>query len=281
MSKCIEPGCGAEIQYSEHTCGVCGAFHSYPNVRAAQEERAALLALYNQAKRRSIRNGLNGEVKRLEAVAINSRIVINADIDTVYMLARDSRNNYASYHKLVASGVRKAALQQHHRERAIVDDALFPGYGEQITFGAMTCDGAGLTSYGAIGLFLKGRVAPKRASLLVQNSFDYFKRHFKGLSLPLPAGHRAAWEDRGKLALVKVGDSLHAGMTDGEMGGLVLKPGATRKEDDFIEVHIYDLIDIRAIECAVLMTPLRKKGERGRWKETVELLSAAGVRVED
>jgi hypothetical protein len=280
MHKCKRSGCGADIGFWENCCRVCGEFHSYPNVRKARDEREALLRLYADAMGQAERSGLRGQAARLEKIGLKSRVVVNTDLDTIVFLAQDVRKNYAPYLRQVAAGVRKPAQEQHHRDRRVVDSALFPGYEDKIVFGALTGGWLGLRNYGKVAMFLKEAVAQKRVSLLIENSFKVFDKHFKW-GRPFPSGYRAVWDDRSRLIVVKLTERLKANATEDELGGLILRQGASREKDEFIEVHIFDTFDLRAVECVRLMSRLHAKAERKRWRLTRELLEEAGVPVRE
>ena len=53
--------------------------------------------------------------------------------------------------------------------RVFADDALFPGYKEQIRFAALSLDGKGLSSYGECTLILRDHMIAHRASVLEGN----------------------------------------------------------------------------------------------------------------
>jgi len=191
-------------------------------------------------------------------------------------MIRDPKNNYGSYYRLVNAEVRKVAAEQYHIDRSVADDVLFPGYGDHIVYGALSNDDGGLTSYGPVAVFLKAEVTPLRVSLLIENSFQFLKKHYE-FRKALPAGYRAVWDDRGILAVVKLGGSLTPATAEAGICELLLQPGSGKDDDDFIEVHIYDGFDKRAVERVVLQRPPMHPHDRNRWLELTELLTAEGI----
>lgn len=278
--KCANPECGAEIEFWQIKCPVCGTPAGYPNVRKAQAEQEALNNFYDAAIVSSNARGANSKVIVLEHQAVAGKIVVNLSVDTVYNMIRNPMLNYVSYYRAVDAGVRKAAKEQHHVDRSVADDALFPNYADHIVYGALSCDGRGVTNYGPIAVSLKDEVAPLRASLLIENSFRFLATHFKPQQ-PLPQGYRAVWGDRGRLAVVKHATDLSAAMSDSDVNKLILRPGADRNKDDFIEVHLYDGFDKRAVERVFLDAPLIHPHDQNRWRELKELLAFEKVEFDE
>jgi hypothetical protein len=122
-----------------------------------------------------------------------------------------------------------------------------------------------LANYGPIGVFLKNAVAPLRVSLLIENSYAFLKKYYK-FGQSLPEGYQATWVDRGRLAVIKHAADITPATRDDSIGDLILRPGATRDDDNFIEVYIYDGFDKRAVERVILNRPLMKPRERMRWQ---------------
>jgi hypothetical protein len=195
-------------------------------------------------------------------------------------MIRDPMRNYISYYRAVDAGVRKAAKEQHHVDRSVADAVLFPEYFPHIVYGALSGDGRGVSNYGPIAVSLKDEVAPLRASLLIENSFRFLTMHFK-YQQPLPQGYRAVWSDRSRLAVTKHINNLSNSMSDVDVGKLLLRPGADRSADDFIEVHIYDGFDKRAIERVILDAPLIHPHDQNRWRELKELLVFEKIAVDE
>ncbi len=266
----------ADINYWEEKCPLCGTFHSFPNVRKARQEVPALSRLYDAAIAAAIVRTTDQKVTILESWADRGKIVVNTKLDFIYELIKDAKTNYVGYFRQVDAAVRKAAIEQYHVDRSVADNILFPNYLEHITYAALSCSGAGLANYGPIAIILKDAVAPLRVSLLIENSYRFLKKHYK-FGQPLPAGYRATWNDRGRLAAIKHAADITPATPDDSINGLILRPGPTIDDDDFMEVHIYDSFDKRAIERVLLNRPLVTLRDQNRWQELTELLAAEGI----
>jgi len=191
-------------------------------------------------------------------------------------MIKDARINYIGYFRQVDAGVRKAALEQHHVDRAVADNVLFPIYFPRIVYAALSCTDSGLPNYGPIAVFLRESVAPLRATLLIENSFRFLDKHYK-YRQPLPAGYFAAWANRAQLAVVKHAANITDAMPDAEVGHMILRPSPDRGDDDFIEVYIYDGFDKRAIDRIVLNETLANPRDQDRWQELTDSLTSEGI----
>src|SRR5712691_9189960 len=124
----------------------------------------------------------------------------------------------------------------------MVGRKLFPRYSQHIHYAALSPDGQGLLSYGAVAVCWE--VTPaylgRRASLLDENSFFFYDHYALGQrGATIPPGHRAIWEDRAKLVAAKFASRLTAATGESNLLRLLLQAGRTKKEDDFVEVAIY------------------------------------------
>jgi hypothetical protein len=272
--RCVK--CDAEINFWEDKCPVCGTFHSFPNVRKAEQEAPELSRLYDTAIKTSIIRTTDRKVAILKSSTEAGKIVVNTPLDFIYELIKDAKTNYVGYFRQVDAAVRKAAIEQHHIDRSVADNILFPNYLEHMVYAALSNSGVGLSNYGFVAVFLKDAVAPLKVSLLIENSYRFLKKHYK-FSRPLPTGCRATWNDRGKLAVIKHGAEISPTTSDDAIKSLILRPGPTLEDDDFIEVHIYDGFDKRAVERVVLNRPFTNPRDQNRWQELTELLTAEGI----
>jgi hypothetical protein len=147
----------------------------------------------------------------------------------------------------VLGAARLSATAQDDAIRCSVDGQLFGNMASKITMAALSLEPLGLASYGDVFMQFSERFCSRRASLLSENSFDFVGR-FPGGPQAQPLGHRATWADRGRLALVEAVHELEPGMDPNVFPGVLLRPGATRQDDRFLEVHIYESWNIEAVE---------------------------------
>ncbi len=159
--------------------------------------------------------------------------------------------------------------------RRIAEEALFPGYKEEIRFAALTLDDRGPPSYGSCFITLRTPMIAHRATVFEENNVLFFKQRdlpFSKLA-DLPKGFRATWDDRGKLCLAKLGGALQPATTEADFPRLLLRPGKTTADDDFVEVHVWGPITIRTIEKIVLLDVEKgraAKAKRRIWGEKLQ-----------
>jgi hypothetical protein len=137
--------------------------------------------------------------------------------------------------------------------RASVEEAFFPSYSKHIRFAALSLRDVGHESYGACSVTIKKGAIASRASVFEFPLVTFADRTGHPLGQPIPPGHRAVWDSRGKLAAAKLGMSC-GGMNYGEMADLILPP-PTDTLSDCIEVHIYGSFNVHSIARVAIITP--------------------------
>jgi hypothetical protein len=279
--KCPNPDCGEPVHYWAVHCR-CGHFLGFPNRRAAETERDELDKRYVHVRNDAVRRSIGPLLNKLEALAEQSRPVINMSFAACDDIIRPDK--YRTYDQRVRSGERDPAESQHHSDRSKVGDVLFPVYKEHIVYAALSPDGRGLLSYGPVAV--RWEVLPRylgpRISLLEENSFTFYeKNHLGDLGATLPAGYRAIWEDRAKLAAAKLAPSLTASTAEASVAGLLVQSGATRKADEFIEIYIYDEkgLDTREVDLVTMQRAPATSEEHLRWQLVCEACGARSPAV--
>jgi hypothetical protein len=241
-----------------------------------------LEARYESAKVYLMRLGLGGLMLELEAIANASRPVIAMPCEACDDLLRDGK--YRNYYHRVEYRDRDIADETRHADRSSVNDRIYPGYGKHLHYGVMSPDCRGLGNYGPVAL--RWRVLPHylqtRATLLEDNEYKFFDDHaLAGRGAKVPAGYRAIWEDRSRLAVAKLAPRLNSSTGVAELSGLLMESGADRSSDRFIEVAMYaeDGIDSRDIDQVVLLEPLTDPLAQLRWQIVEETCQRRGIQV--
>lgn len=247
---CPNPECRNQVPWDWAECPVCLSRVKPPNVRWAAAERAELLNLYRQAMDDLSRREAEKVAGLLEtAVEQQAKAVIAMKLENAIDLFRKDRNSlYQNYHTQVASGSRLAAKLENDLMRRTVDAQIFGGIASKISMAALSLNGRGLQSYGQVFLELKEIVCTERASLLIDNGFEFVRAH-PGGPQGLPPGFRATWQDKGKLAVVKLAVKLQGSTQPAEFSNFLMEATASREHDRFIEVHIYGNWDTQAVAC--------------------------------
>lgn len=249
--------CAEKISARDERCPHCGEPLTVPNVRAAEDpnETTALDARYRSALQQ-VPAVAKPTVRAFEdATTGRSQAVFNRWATELARLAVSDREMYASFYQLVGAETRSPSDNRWDAIREAVDSRLFNYYKEHIRFAALTLDGRGLTSYGDCSVLLKETMIATRASVFEENSVVFMERHNVRLTGDLPIGFRAPWMHRGRLAVAKLAGKLRAGMTDADFSALLLHNGTGSGDDDFIEVHIYGPLTIKAVKSVHLTNP--------------------------
>ncbi len=166
----------------------------------------------------------------------------------------------------------------------MVGEKLFPMYSQHIVYAALSPDGRGTRTYGgevwmrwATPFYIERWV-----SLLEENSFTFFEEHGLGhIGVTGPSGYRAVWEDRAKLVIAKLAPRLTTATAERDIDGLLLHAGATRMDDEFVEVHIYAEggLDARDADMVAFQRPPATRKETEKWAEVREMCVNCDIRV--
>ena len=139
--------CGHEVPLSWNHCPHCARPGLFPNVRAAQipAEQQALERRYQAALRDASSRGADAEVVKFEAAVARSKAVRALQLRELDRLASSDKELFPTFYGLLSAEVRLPHGNQWDLLRRVADEALFPGYKEEIRFAALWLEGAGLS----------------------------------------------------------------------------------------------------------------------------------------
>ena len=268
--------CGSQISDVADRCSTCGTDAGAPNVREAQRpsEMAALENRFRDALARADAHDTRRETDDFARALERSSAVVNCELPFLKDFVTRPNLLFASYHRGVQAGIRKAAEGVRDRDRTTADALMFGSYSKDIEFAALSLKDTGLSSYGPYSLKLRNVAVEKRSSLLEENSFSFIRHHNLGFQVPIPPGYRSTWGERAKLAVAKLADFITCGMNETDFQSLVLLDTGNRETDSFIEVHIFGTFDREAIDA--VSGPKLKKRSRdvAIWEVVKENLKA-------
>jgi len=283
--SCAE--CGYNIPPSSDCCPTCGRPSLFPNVRAASDSRevGALASRYASAAERASERGLLDHLQKLQqAIQQDAIAVITMDIGELERVARSDQALFITYYAAVSGGFRNPGAGFFDALRGPAEEALFQGYKEKINFAALALDGNGLRNYGNTSVTLRTELIAYRASLYESNNVIHtvITQDLRmGDAASMPAGHRATWDGRDKLVVVKHANHLEseAQMKPDVFATVLLHNGATTRDDDFVEVHIYGPMSVYTIS----KVRIARQGNRrllARIAELRKLLADRGIPLE-
>jgi hypothetical protein len=272
--------CSAPVPDEKENCQACGRSNGAPNVRLAEarNETDALDARYQSAEVSAGARSCLAVLTDLGEAVSASKVVLTRDLATVKDLL-DAGSTYTSYHRQVWSGSRMAKDNVWDRTRTQVDAALFPNFFQDILFGALTLNDRGVSGYGEYMMILREPMIAERTSLFEANAFDLVEKRKWLLTQPIPAGHRAAWRNRDRLAMVKLHPELHPNTGSADFPKLVLNDHGGTGDSDFIEAHIYGPINAYTVEKIVGPRP-RTRDDRLLFKSLETQLGRVGAILE-
>ncbi len=250
--------CGASLSATLRHCPTCQTDAGAPNVRHCRTEGnlKALKARFDDAQSRASAKGCLKEFGDLEATIKNkSSVVVSMTAGMAKNLFENPNVLYTNYEQLVGANARKPAGPDNDRHRCAVGGLLFGSYANLIRYGALSLTKEGLPTYGDVHCRLRSVTIDKRTSFLETNSYRFVSDHKIVAGVKLPAGYMACWEYRYHLVLAKLADSLLVEQTESDWQEILIQSdGKDRKNDSFVEAHIYEGFDRNAIESLVTAT---------------------------
>jgi hypothetical protein len=238
--------CGAPSNIQDLNCGSCGNFLGFPNVKLANlsEELDALESRWEEARREASDQGLQAVFDAITEYEWQLTVTIPTNI--ALTLVTDPKNHYVNYEQLTGAGARAHAEFAHDAHRRMVAGALFASFGDKIVYGALSKGQRGLSTYGSICCQLKTKSVRARSSFLEMNSYEFVGKY----KTSLPKGYRSVWENRGRLAALKLFDSgaLAANQVPDDWDRMILQTdGKNRNLDEYIEGHIFGPFTVYSI----------------------------------
>lgn len=252
--------CGDPLSATMRHCPTCRADAGAPNVRYCRtdENLKALVVRFDDSRVRASASGCSKEFSDLEAmIKGKSSVVVTMSAGMARKLFEDPNSIYTNYERLVGANVRKPADPKNDRHRCAVAGVLFGSYANDIIYGALSLTEDGLPTYGTVYCRLRPVAIDKRTSFLVTTSYKFVRDHRIVAGNNLPVGYMSCWDHRHLLVLAKLADSLSTGQTEFDWQAILIQSdGQNRQNDDFVEAHIYESFDGKAIESLI---PVRGK----------------------
>lgn len=245
------PHCGTNVVELVRHCPTCQKDLGFPNVRSAMGpgEVEALSQRFEAARGAAGRRGVQAEFDSLASeVASKSHVVMAVPALFARTFLSDPRKLYVGYEKLVGSGSRQPSSVQDDGDRRSVGGRLFGSFAEEIRYGVLSLDGTSLGNYGMVFMQLRDVAVAQRVSFLQENSYLFVEAHSILARGDLPKGYRSGWNDRGKLAAVKLEPMLAAGSSVADWACQIVCQGASRSDDKCIEAHVFGSFDANAVE---------------------------------
>lgn len=277
--KCLQ--CGVEIPYSARYCIGCGVDVGVPNVRACEtpEELVALRERVRDAQVSAKERGCFNELEAFGAEASNAQAVMAKHIGPLNAFTADENNPLVTYHKAVRSDSRIPEDNDYDRNRARIDGIVNPfNVHEDIQYAVLSLNGKGVQWYGDFFITFRESMISSRSSVFEENAFLFFDKYPIKPTGNVPPGHRAQWSRRGELAMAKLYPRIKVGMQSVEFADVLVEQGVDSPTSDFIEVHIYGPLHVRAIEGVVGKLP-SSRADQIIWKRVSRRLEALGATV--
>jgi hypothetical protein len=186
---------------------------------------------------------------------------------------------FISYHRQVESG-RIPNGTEWDEQRAAAEAAINPYCFKDINYAALSLDYAGMRYYGDYAVVIKSLTIEDRASIFEENPFYFNKKHHVYAGSSPPAGYKASWSERDRLAVAKLHSRLNPGATAVDFPNVLMEQKRDQADCDFIEVHIYGPVSRVAIDLVTGPKPSRR-ADVAIWRQTVRVLRELGTQVQE
>ena len=250
--------CDAPLSATSRDCPTCRADAGAPNVRRCRttENLKALDLRFDDARTQATTIGCSKVFCTLsDLIEKKSGVVVSMPAGVARKLFEDTKSLYANYEQLVGGNVRRSAGLNNDQHRCAVGGLLFGSYANSIIYGALSLTEAGLPTYGTVHCRLRSITIDKRTSFLETNSFKFIQDHGIIPGSKLPLGYMACWKNRHYLVLAKLAIHLSAEQTESDWQAILIQSdGNDRKNDSFVEAHIFENFDRNAIESLTAST---------------------------
>ncbi len=246
---CQNRFCCAPLAPHLRDCVACGTEAGCPNIRAADspDEVTALQLRYQRELSIAEQEGYLDQHNLFLSALDQSRAVIGMPISRLQPMVADPHALLSTYALQLEGQSRVPVDNRFDRQRSSVESAFFPDYYKHIRFAALSLKDVGHVAYGKCSVALKDGSIQARASVFDSPLFAFAQRHNVGLGTEIPAGYRASWDQRSRLAAIKFSRRIVGMTTIDEMQGLLL-PTSDDTLSDCVEVHVFGSISLHSIE---------------------------------
>jgi hypothetical protein len=276
--KCPFPPCSNDFPVSRDKCPHCGRPSHFPNADVAKNEYPDLLKRYNDAIAEADTRGALAQLKQFESALDNSLAISNKKLSVLLRLCESDNELFSNYYQLSKSTTsQNDELWDPRRQSA--DTLFFTGYHEELSFAALSLDDTGLASYGDCAVIYRTDLIADRASLFEENTTTFRLNRRIVEADEIPKGYRSTWFERIKLCIAKLERSIDTTLTPDKYSNLLMNPGKTGADDEFVEVQIYGPMTIRTIEKITFTAIKRRKAEQAIIKGIKNKAAHFGVKV--
>jgi hypothetical protein len=279
--KCVNcPNCSQPVLPHERHCVRCQTDCGFPNVRAAQQpaEKNALAVRIKSAEDDAKSRHTEPVLDSFRDAVRKSRAVRVRAFAEVYGLVKSDNKLLGTFYDLKGAGLLRPAATEMEASRQSAEPLVFLNYQDKIQFAALSLSDDALFAYGDCAMVFQESAIANRATVFEENCVLFCERLSRGPGRTnLPPGHRATWDQRHELAAAKLASKLHPGTKDVDFPGILLCTDTKNtRNDDFIEVHIYDRLHRSALDYVVVRS---KRATKAQIKEMETVLGAGKVKI--
>ena len=287
LTKLVCEHCTTKNERNRERCDSCNEIlgTGYPNVnvydapyfRDGLEIRYQKTIEQNKDKQNSI-NALEQAIKNDSKIAINIEGAVLCNM-------LNAEAEYLPYRRLAEQ---KGWIKPVYwdQKRIVIDSCFYGIHGADIVFAALSLDDDGLISYGDATVLLNENLVKKRISVFEKNSFRLYDELTENMkwnpaNFPPPTGHYAIWENKELLAVAKCGEQLTGKTTEDltNFEKLILHSDGNKNIDEFIELHIYKVINHKQYKKVKFRKKPIEKGDVISWEVAKEKMEKENIAI--
>lgn len=245
----ICPECTFEMAISRLLCPHCGRPGFAPNVDLANDldERRKLSERYTATLAECDQKGTRAIANDFDAACRNSRAVIALNVQKLYRAVSTGTDLFETYYDLErlknrtedGTGLDWARLRPQAEIELLGSHLNI----DHIHYACLSLEGHYLEHYGDCVVTLSETMTAHRISCFEGNTAVQYhlKRDFTGLV-------RSDWCNRHEICTAMFAGRLELGSTPADFPAILVQPGKTSVEDNFVEVHLFGPMTVRTFE---------------------------------
>jgi hypothetical protein len=254
----------------------------YPNVGAA-----SALAETDELERRFTTTMLDAKVRGCESelnaftdACKKTKAVFNCPLERLQRSVASGTEVFETYYDLERLRVRAEGSGdvdwERRRPQAEIELLGSERHIDQLSYALLSIDGEGLPgTYGECTSVLKESMVAHRSSCFEENTAVFWDK-----TKSFPPGRRSDWSNRHKLCTAKLGCEVHRATRPTDFPRILLSPGRTSLDDNFVEVQVFGPMTARTLE-SVSICSKKLTGKKAIWKAVKAKLDMAGVRTSE
>ncbi len=272
--------CGNDMPMARTHCPHCGRPQYFPNVDLAKapDEKAKLQARYGATLTDAEQRGCIDNVTGFVSTCAGAAAVFACPLTRLHREVASETEIFETYYDLERLRLRTSRPDSldwaRLRPQAEIELLGSHDHLDKIHYACLSIDGSGLSSYGDCTVRLSEPMIAHRASCFQGNTAVLYhgQQDFSTLL-------RCEWTDRALICGAAFGNQIDCSTRENSYPEILVKPGATPEQDQFIEVHVFGPMTARTFDSVLVDTTSHSPRQALLLEAIREKLAAVRVEV--